>query len=301
MPSPAVLPASLPPRTAPSDRGARLYHAALGATWLAIALPLAAWGLDYYLTPLPLRPDHPQDSLFRPTGLVGNRLGIAGTLMIGGGVAMYAVRKRWGRLQGVGKLRHWLSFHIWLCTLGPFLILLHTSLKVGGLVSIAFWAMVVVVSSGVLGRYVYVHIPKTLGGTFLEMQEIEAEQRALVEALAAQGVPEATVAALTVAPPERSPGLAASLALAWRQGRAGRRAVRAVRHLDGVQDVRTAARRAQQVHRLAVGRAVLAPFGRLFRYWHAVHLPLAVVMALILLIHVAVAVLFGYAWTSATP
>ena len=42
---------------------------------------------------------------------------------------------------------------------------------------------------------------------------------------------------------------------------------------------------------------VLAPFQRLFRYWHAFHLPLAVVMFLILLVHVAVAVAFGYVWT----
>ena len=42
---------------------------------------------------------------------------------------------------------------------------------------------------------------------------------------------------------------------------------------------------------------MLQPFGRLFRYWHAVHLPLAIVMALVLLVHIAVAFLFGYAWT----
>ena len=41
---------------------------------------------------------------------------------------------------------------------------------------------------------------------------------------------------------------------------------------------------------------VLAPFQRLFRYWHAFHLPLAVVMFLILVVHVAVAVAFGYVW-----
>ena len=56
----------------------------------------------------------------------------------------------------------------------------------------------------------------------------------------------------------------------------------------------TLARRSQ---RLALGAAVLQPFGRLFRYWHAVHMPLAVVMALVLLVHIAVAFLFGYAWT----
>ena len=87
------------------------------------------------------------------------------------------------------RLRHWLSAHIWLCTLGPFLITLHTSFKVGGLVSIAFWSMVLVVSSGVVGRYVYVRIPKTLGGQFHTMQELEAERAALLAEVEAAGLP----------------------------------------------------------------------------------------------------------------
>jgi len=301
---PAGPPPGLPTTAAPPGGGARAYHLALGVAWLAIAVPLTAWGLDYYLTPLGLRPDHPHDALFRPTGLVGNRLGIVGTLMIGGGVAMYVVRKRWTRLHGLGKLRHWLSFHIWLCTLGPFLILLHTSLKVGGLVSIAFWSMVVVVASGVVGRYVYVRIPKTLSGSFLELREIESGQRALREALAASGVPEPALDALAVSLPPRAgeasddaPGLVRAFALAVRAEWAGRAALRRLRHADGVQDVRMAARLAQQYRRLSLGRLVLVPFGRVFRYWHAVHLPLAVVMALILLVHVGVAVALGYAWT----
>jgi hypothetical protein len=41
---------------------------------------------------------------------------------------------------------------------------------------------------------------------------------------------------------------------------------------------------------------VLHPFQRAFRYWHAFHLPLALVMFGVLAVHVAVAVAFGYTW-----
>jgi len=41
---------------------------------------------------------------------------------------------------------------------------------------------------------------------------------------------------------------------------------------------------------------LLQPFQRAFRYWHAFHLPLAVVMLLVLAIHVGVSVAFGYTW-----
>jgi hypothetical protein len=50
--------------------------------------------------------------------------------------------------------------------------------------------------------------------------------------------------------------------------------------------------------RMAQQRVLLEPFGRLFRYWHTFHLPLAIVMTLILLVHIGVAIAFGYAWTS---
>jgi hypothetical protein len=44
---------------------------------------------------------------------------------------------------------------------------------------------------------------------------------------------------------------------------------------------------------------LLKPFQRLFHYWHVLHLPLAIVMFLILAVHVAVALVFGYGWALA--
>ena len=290
---------TLPPTVSVRRRApwARVYHAALGATWLAVALTLLLWGLDYYLTPLGARPDHAGYDLFRPTGTVGNRLGVIGTALLLVGVATYSTRKRWGRLGGVGRLRGWLSFHIWCCTLGPFLILLHTSFKVGGLVSIAFWSMVTVVASGVLGRYVYVHIPKAVNGRFLERDELEAERAALQAELAERyalgDLPEA---------PAAPSGLWASLGAAAVGDRRARRRAHAVRaRLDaaGVPGAErdTVVDLVRRADRLALGAALLQPFGRIFRYWHAIHLPLAIVMALVLLVHIAVAVAFGYAWS----
>ena len=288
-------PVGPPAFAAPPRWRRRLFHATLGATWVAIALPLLVWGLEYYLTPLSARPGHPGEDLFSPTGLVGNRLGVFGTALLAFGVTVYMLRKRWGRLQGLGRLRDWLSFHIWCCTLGPFLVLLHTSFKVGGLVSIAFWSMVTVVASGVLGRYVYVHIPKALNGRFLAQQEIEAEREALDAELAALGVEPPSVEA-------EQAGFVGAFGAAFRAGRRGRQSARHLSRALREAGVPPAQRRhalalARRSRRLAVGRAVLAPFGRVFRYWHAIHLPLAIVMALILAVHIAVAILFGYAWT----
>jgi hypothetical protein len=40
----------------------------------------------------------------------------------------------------------------------------------------------------------------------------------------------------------------------------------------------------------------LALMQRLFRYWHIAHLPFALIMLIIMIIHVAVALTLGYNW-----
>ena len=48
----------------------------------------------------------------------------------------------------------------------------------------------------------------------------------------------------------------------------------------------------------SLGRKIemLETMHNLFRYWHVVHLPFAIVMLIIMLIHVGVTILFGYRW-----
>ena len=41
---------------------------------------------------------------------------------------------------------------------------------------------------------------------------------------------------------------------------------------------------------------LLLPFQRLFSYWHILHLPLAIVLLIVTIVHVTVAFLFGYVW-----
>ena len=35
---------------------------------------------------------------------------------------------------------------------------------------------------------------------------------------------------------------------------------------------------------------------KLFQYWHVAHLPFALIMLIIMVIHVAVSIVFGYTW-----
>jgi hypothetical protein len=51
-------------------------------------------------------------------------------------------------------------------------------------------------------------------------------------------------------------------------------------------------------HEMAINRKIdrLMTMQNLFRYWHVAHLPFALVMLVIMVIHVVVTVVFGFRW-----
>lgn len=271
--------------------------------WFSIALPPLISGYHYYTTPIQERPYRKDSNLYEPSGEIGHGLGVVGSLFMIIGVATYSFRKRKESLHKYGKLRNWLSFHIFLCTLGPFLVILHTSFILNGLVAISFWSMIIVVASGVVGRYVYVRIPKTAEGHFLSIAQLERKRTHIIYRLEKElGMEEQVItrSGILVAP-AMSKGIFSSLIMAFKfdLGRMGwhRRWNELARENtlsksqvnNGKVLVRQLVRNDQQ-------RALLQPFHRIFTYWHIFHVPLAILMFIILFIHVAVAVMFGYHW-----
>lgn len=281
----------------------RAYPRVLALVWIIVAAATLTYGLEYYLTPLVERPFTPEHELLKPAGLIGQGYGVIGTLFILLGVASYALRKRVVRTNRVGKLKYWLESHIFLCTLGPFLILLHTSFRFGGLVSIAFWSMVIVVASGVFGRYVFVRIPQTINGRFRSLQEAQQEREQLLGRLQDEfGVGAEELAVVLGGGSTTAPrSLIGSLwfAVQYDLRRRGQsRKVSALLAESGVPaglrgSASSLIRKEVQLEQQMV---LLRPFQRLFRYWHLLHMPLSTVMGLIVLLHIGVAILFGYTW-----
>jgi hypothetical protein len=281
--------------------GRRIYLGLLVGTWIGVAGYALVLGLAYYLTPLAERAYSPLHEAFRPAGDVGRVLGLAGSLMMLVGVALYGVRKRFGFLRRLGKLKYWLEIHIFLCTLGPFLVLLHTSFRIGGVISIAFWSMIVVVASGFFGRYVYTRIPKTINGRFLTLKAVQQERDRLVERLSGvAGLTQADLIELTAERERPQPRrLIGALIAALRLDLAKRREIRRLRRIFQARKLSHASRESLEGFvrtrfQLEQQMALLLPFQRLFRYWHLLHLPLAIVMLLVVVVHLMVAALFGY-------
>ena len=290
---------------AAAARSTREYVVAAGVVlvWVAIAGTLLVYGSSYYLTPLQERAYSALHERFKPSGGVGLGYGFVGTAMMLVGVAGYSLRRRARGLQRLGRLKPWLGVHIFLCTMGPFLILLHTSFKFGGIVSIAFWSMTAVVASGVFGRYVYVRIPKSLSGQFLSLRAIEEQRNRMLQVIAERsGLSPAEVDGIHRAARRPAPkGFAnALLRSLWFDLTESRHARRIQRLLAGKgvppQARATAARLFIEESALEQQMALLTPFQRLFRYWHLFHMPLAIVMLVVVLLHVTVALLLGYTW-----
>jgi hypothetical protein len=283
--------------------GHRLHNAILTLLGAAAAL-LVAWALwhgwDYYLTALPERPHHVDFRQFRPAGQMGHGLGILGSTIILL-LLLYSLRKRARIFTRWGDLRVWLRYHIFLGVAGPILITLHTSGKVGGLVSISYWSMAAVALSGVLGRYLYQQIPRNVLGEAMSSEAAETRNEEILVELAGthdlgdralEGLEQVALAGL-----EDRPAVSALLALPWHNLRLSAQLHTWGRSLDSAID-----KEAESLSRAWVLQTrrlhLFHTIRSLFHYWHVFHKPFAIIMIVVMLIHVGIALALGYNWFS---
>lgn len=279
------------------------YIYSLVVLFILITGYLAIEGYSYYSTSIDQRFFHPEHQLLKPSGYMGHGLGIAGSLMMLLGVSTYMLRKRVQRFSRFGILKYWLEFHIFLCSLGPMLILFHTSFKFGGLVAVSFWSMVAVVLSGIVGRYIYIQIPRTIEGRELNLSEINQTKDYLQQKLVtSSGMNEKTLEEILQA-------------IKMRPDRSGGNMLK--RTIDKFKFELEIKRKVKQIlsqhqvtgknyheivglvsEEIKLNRKIdrLISMQNFFKYWHIAHLPFALLMLIIMLIHVGVAMAFGAHW-----
>ncbi|GAB4245733.1 MAG: hypothetical protein Kow0027_06320 [Saprospiraceae bacterium] len=280
----------------------RIYRTSLISIVVIVTVYLAYTGLSYYTTPIEERFYHPQHDWFKPSGLFGHGLGIIGTLLILIGVVMYIVRKRSKMMARWGRLKYWLEFHIFLCTLGPVMVLFHTAFKFGGIVSVAFWSMVAVVASGVVGRFIYVRIPRSIEGRALSLNEVK-EMKGDVERMlkGAYGINEEDfqrLVAITESQKQSDSGYLQKFFggfFAERKILAEARSILKSNNMapDSVNKALGLIKKELTLNNRIENLQLMH---KLFRYWHVAHLPFALIMLIIVIIHVIVTITFGAHW-----
>jgi hypothetical protein len=260
-------------------------------------------GFSYYNINVEERFFHPDHLKLKPSGVLGHGFGIVGSLLMIIGVSFYMVRKRFRTFTRIGILKHWLEFHIFLCSLGPILVLFHTTFKFGGLVAISFWSMVAVFLSGIIGRFIYLQIPRTIEGRELSLNEVR-EMKGDIGAIIKNSIDLDDESYDIIVDSTRKkialyhPNFFVSYFRKYRDDMKNLRNVKAVLKRNNISKEHQ-----QQVlvlvkNDVSLNRRIerLQTMQNLFKYWHVAHLPFALVMLIIMVIHVVVTIVFGYRW-----
>jgi hypothetical protein len=249
----------------------------------------------------------------KPGGAIGLKLGFLGfgIFLV---IFLYPLRKRWKWLSRQGLSRHWLDFHVLLGLAAPFVIAFHASFKFGGFAGIAFWIMLAVSVSGIVGRYLYSQIPRSLNAAELSLKELQEVQARLAQQLQEQKLlPQADLQSLLRLPsPERVQRLPIVVALVYMVVLDGARFLRIAklrRHtlqfseklqtLGGLLPARHAnlekvISQAREEAALAKRVLFLSRSRQVFNLWHVIHKPFSYSFALLALIHVVAVMMMGY-------
>ncbi len=283
------------------------------ATVLAIILAVGIYGFDYYRLGAADRPFSTKHGVLRPSGAIGLKLGMLGVSMFAC-LFLYPLRKRLKWLSKVGSPRHWLDFHVVIGATAPVIIAMHSSFKFRGIAGMAFWIMLAVAVSGIVGRYIYAQIPRSLNSAEISLKELEAMERELTSQLANQKVisPRDLAPLFRLPSPERVRQESALLAIftmlmldltrplkvAWvRVKSIGIGEV--IVTLGGLLPTRNpeleeTIQLAKRKSALSKRVVFLARTQQVFHLWHVVHRPFSYSFAVLAVLHIAVAMLLGY-------
>jgi hypothetical protein len=275
------------------------------AAMLAIPIAATAYGLPYYLLGRAERLRSPLHALLKPSAPFGLAFGAAG-LALFLFMWLYPLRKRFRWLAFTGALPSWLRVHVVIGLALPLLVAVHAGWRFEGLIGLGYAAMLLVSASGIVGRYLYVRIPRSQNGLELSLEQVAGERRAILTRIAAAtGLDPAEIErAITVdARPYREVSLAVAL---WRMvgdDLARSRRIRVLRRewerprasaraIDR-SEIATALALARREMALAQQARMLEATRRLFGFWHVAHRPVAMTALIAVLIHVVVAVVVG--------
>lgn len=238
---------------------------------------------------------------------VGYALGVAGGAMLLLQFA-YPLRKNVRFMNAWGPTRHWFRAHKMLGLLGPTLILYHSNFRLHATNSnVALFSMLVVVASGLIGRFIYVKIHSSHYGRMLSLLELQNELGFSRETLEHEHCVGVLVKyhlrrfEVEASMPTRGPiaGAWRLLTLGHRMRKARSRAFEqlrgdlrrmAERRQWNSETLRTRLRHERQLvdtYLVSVCRvSEFSTYRRLFSYWHMLHIPLFVMLVVTGVVHV---------------
>ncbi len=265
---------------------------------LVLLASLVVENRAYYQLDAVARPQHEAHGLLRSSGDVGLTCALVGSALLLLNLT-YLLRKRFVHRAWMGNLRTWMGLHVTTGILGAALILVHSSFLVRSAQGVlAIGCLGVVVVAGLVGRYFFSLVPRSLAGKELERADLRRRFQERRAALAARGV---ALPAMGKEPTDELSGGGSFLSRLLGV-LAGDLQMRGEYRALKSRILGDAALRSEARDVLGVARAYCRDGQWLRRYsdlrglmgsWRFLHRWLAVVMVIIAAFHVAIAVSYG--------
>lgn len=295
------------------ERGHRIRVAIAACASIAVVIALAIYGASYYILPLDQRPFSDKHELLKPSGGIGLKLGVLGTILFFL-IFLYALRKVVPWLGRIGSARHWMDFHVIAGLTAPVVIAFHASFKFQGIAGFAFWIMVAVALSGVVGRYLYSQIPRSLSAAELSLAELHSKESELADALLSQSIftEKQLERVLRVPSAEHIKRIGALLAIGAMIASDARLLFQVARlrrahsgfgvkvlslgglFSSGNREVEAVVRLVRQKASLAKRVVFLDQTRRVFYLWHVIHRPFSYTFAVLAVLHIVVVTGLGF-------
>lgn len=168
-PFPHVRASSTPPSAASSQPPVRFVGATTTFVWRQ-SIAILVMGLFIWMAYKVATGKY-----YTPRSNFGFYLGVGGSVSMVALLA-YPLRKHVRAMQRWGALKHWFRWHMILGIVGPLLILFHSTFHLRSLnATIALVSMLIVVISGVVGRFVYTKIHHGLYGSRATLEQVRQE------------------------------------------------------------------------------------------------------------------------------
>mgnify|MGYP001817702408 CR=1 FL=1 len=225
----------------------------------------------------------------------GYALGIiGGSLMLI--LLMYPISKRVRFLTRLLPLRYWFGVHMMFGVLGPLMILFHSNFQLGSINStVALGCMLIVASSGLIGRYIYTRIHHGLYGSKIQMNELRSDLASEQQRLYGEASISETLQQQLMDIEKKhlaaDSGIIASiinlkaLSASSREVReqlATQMKVHTASAAPGIASARVIDQYLSSLRRITMFRL----YERLFSLWHILHLPLFIMMIITAIIHI---------------
>ena len=235
---------------------------------------------------------------FRPGGTFALWLGWVGTVIMFSSTS-YSARKWLPFMKKAGGQRSWFDYHVWAGTIGPLLVMMHTAAKLDNWVSLAIWAMVATVLSGLVGRYLSTELPDLASQASLQVMDYERKMAEMRNRHAGVNVADRFYDRLRkryarVTSPNIGGFRAGVMALQMMFTDSIARTIRGPLlrfRLQGIKDKKARTQVANLATSLALferRRVLLPKIEPMFREWKIIHIPFSIVLVVLATIHIVI-------------